>query len=113
MRIAKNIVARHDLCRCIPEGYFANSVFVWDSEGVLVLREGLFGTPAPTLSEIMQDLRNAPKMSIARCCCGPIVEAFTVSAQNERGTCSYCTYIEENPSDAMLELWLELKGVKR
>ena len=63
--------------------------------------------PAPTLQEVQYEIGKLPNVSICRA--SVIRGEWRVSAQNERGNCSFPLYLEDAPATAALRLWLHIR----
>lgn len=129
----EDLVPPLELCKQIPEGAFADSVFVWIEKNrfgdiVIAERRAIFSTvlkakilyPAPTLAEIMAELPRSV------CADGQVHYLGQLSDTESsrwkicysassfyglavlRGLCA----TDDNPTAAALKLWLELKGIE-
>lgn len=115
----ESIVPSLELCKQIPEGAFKDSALVWcvceDMRGVISQVEiralcdnACECFPAPTLAEIMEELRKTRHF--------PVVyfdaykfEEWTVEDMGPGGV----TYDKSNPATASLKLWMEINGAER
>lgn len=108
----EQLVPSRELCERIPAGKFADSALVWrhgDSGSVFSRQDyAVEAFPAPTLAEILAEIGDDPRVSIARA--SRTLGGWRVTAQNERGNCSYSLFLDDNPADAALRLWLEVEA---
>lgn len=113
----EKIVPSRELCEQIPVGKFADSALSWYRDmryqGSIDLIPSFLGVekrriPAPTLAEILAEIGDDPRVSIARA--SRTLGGWRVTAQNERGNCSYSLFLDDNPADAALRLWLEVEA---
>ena len=122
----EDLVPSLELCKQIPEGEFVDRCFVWswscdrredtpfidDRDCVEFCRRGLVNAPpmypAPTLAEILAKIGDDPRVSIARA--SRTLGGWRVTAQNERGNCSYSLFLDDNPADAALRLGFEVEA---
>lgn len=119
----ENLVPPLELCKLIPAGGFADSVFVWgyscdkrdttpfvdERDCVEFCRRNMTNAPpmfpAPTLQEIMADL---PSGDTACFCC------YNGDSLWSMGNCEHDLYVkngteDSSPAAAALKVWLETK----
>lgn len=112
----EKLVPPLDLCKLIPDGEFADSVFAWwqitpFEEWQVVVRSTLTTIPAPTLQEIMAELS----------LCDEYVDTGWFCMVGDPGhwsigNCESDLYVKngtenDRPEVAALKVWLKLKGI--
>lgn len=124
MKELEKLVPPLELCKLIPEGEFADSVFIWTvfygCHPILTERRKGFADladayPAPTLQEIMAALPPYGKNEQILACCVPDWADFDARVFGEHWRVGYtgdCSINDKNPATAALKLWLKLKGIE-
>ena len=118
----EKIVPSRELCEQIPAGEFADSALSWYRDmryqGSIDLIPSFLGVekrriPAPTLAEILREMANAPMWFQVVTLDADKDDDYSVSAfvsYREKPGSSLKDYKSDNPADAALRLWLEVKG---
>ena len=126
MKTLKNLAPPLELCKKIPDGKFADSVLVWwgvknHDETMEVVPRSELGTtchmfiakgvrvlfPAPTLQEILDALWKFKPRVWRNKNLDPEVPAWGI-ALNEDNFIGHCGFVQDNPADAALKLWLRV-----
>ena len=115
----KSIVPPPELCKQIPVGEFEDSALVWEKSEkyfqaidvmdyeykVVTREESKGGVPAPTLEEILAELRNIAEQPGVYC--GRMTGLFVCDSKE------FLTPIKDKSgAAAALRLWFKVKGIE-
>ena len=114
MSTLERIVPSLELCKQIPAGEFEDSAMArYNFHGVPILRwrdnleklDGVRPTPAPTLEEILEELKNITEQPGVYC--GRITGLFVCDSKE------FLTPIKDTSgAAAALRLWFKVKGIE-